>query len=181
VDLDVAELETCALVLGGDLNFRVESAFNSPEDKAQGGKDFCTVEAVAARGNATELKALFESHELLHGWLEGRGPTPCPLLLAGCVDAVGESVRSGAESLAAGHEDQQPALLRPTFTFGPGKPHPRSYKDKRTPSWPDRILARNLEVALVGVAGAPATLAECRSLPAVVCSDHEAVVARFLA
>lgn len=179
--LDLAELSSCALVVAGDLNFRVESAYTSPAEKAQGGADFAWVEAIASAGSAAELGGLFSGHDHLHRWLSGSGPEPCPLLFEGCVDAVGEAVTRGKAHLRS--EDTAPQLLRPTFTYGPGKPFPRKFKDKRTPSWTDRILARNLDVAL-GCAELPAgehrgCLAECRSLPLVVCSDHEAVVARF--
>ena len=167
-DEAAAALSGCALVVAGDLNFRVESPFTSAEDKAMGGKDWQTVEAVASKGGQEELLELFEKHDLLHEWLEGRGPAPAPGLLRGCVDCVGETLRGACE----GGGEQ---LLRPTFTFGIGASFPRAFKTKRTPSWADRVLARDLGVAM---GGAP-RLVLCRSLPQVVLSDHEAVVARF--
>jgi len=141
----------------------------------------------------------------------------CPVLLRGCVDAVGVAL------LDRGGTDKRGELLRPTFTFAVGAAWPRAYKNKRTPSWTDRILARDLHfafesatkreawegeferqrgatsdtaAALVGFAytalyacEAPRATPDasciaslqvfCRSVPRVVASDHEPVVALF--
>jgi hypothetical protein len=170
----------CGLVLAGDLNFRLESEFVSPGDKQQGGKDFQTVLALAT-GDVSVLKGLFLRHDRLHKLLvtadacdsagedvgNGVAASSLPPLVTGVFDALGASV------VAADASDKPP--LRPTLTYKPGAPPPRPYETKRAPSWADRVLTRDLACFL----GAPATLVVCKSLPQVVCSDHEPVVAIF--
>jgi len=48
--------------------------------------------------------------------------------------------------------------------------------NKRAPSWADRVLIRDLS----SVMGSATSLEECKSLPHVICSDHEPVVAVFI-
>jgi hypothetical protein len=158
-----AELGSCGLVLAGDLNFRVESEFASAEDKQAGGKDWVAVHAGAASRDPKVLRALYLQHDRLRMLLGARGGVAAPPLVAGCADAVGCA-------LAAAHQ-----LLPPTFAYQPNAPPPRPYKTKRAPSWADRVLTRDLACFL----GAPATPVVCKSLPHVVCSDHEPVVAIF--
>jgi len=179
-------LSDCSLVLAGDLNFRVESEFVGPDDKQQGGKDFQTVLALA-EGNATDLKNLFVSSDRLHklldpaaggntGGARGGGSSEAgqpnnaslPPLLTNIFDALGAAVMAA---------DASQPLFRPTLTYKPNAPPPRQYVNKRAPSWADRVLARDLSTFM----GSSTTLEACKSLPNVVCSDHEPVVAVFTA
>lgn len=183
-------LSETALVMCGDLNFRVESKFTGPEDKVKGGKDFKTIERVATSGDGSALSDLFEDHDRLHKLLRGKltnstslpshtnsGATSLcmPSFVIGCADAVGESLLEQATSFTSSGDDER--LLRPTFTFKVDAKHPRSYKDKRTPSWTDRILVRGFGRLLGPVKGGKASVLKCKSLPHVVCSDHEPVIA----
>jgi hypothetical protein len=119
------------LLLVGDLNFRVESEFTSPEDKEKGGKDFSTIEKYASSDSKEDLAYLLENHDILYKLL--RCPSDeIPPILVGCRDAVAETI------------SRKKLLLPPTFTFKQDAPFPRKYKDKRTPSWPDRILFKDL-------------------------------------
>jgi len=180
-----ATLSDCSLVLAGDLNFRVESEFVSFDDKQQGGKDFQTVLALA-EGNVSDLKSLFRSSDRLHKLLvpaacdkntgaRGEGSddgdklhaAALPPLLTNIFDALGTTV------VAA---DSTKPLFRPTLTYKPGAPPPRQYMNKRAPSWADRVLIRDLS----SVMGSATSLEECKSLPHVICSDHEPVVAVFI-
>jgi len=155
----------CSLVLAGDLNFRVESEFVAPDDKQMGGKDWVAVHAGASSHDPAVLRDLYLQHDRLRMMLGARGGVAPPPLVADCADAVGCT-------LAAARQ-----LLPPTFTFTPHAPPPRPYKKKRPPSWTDRVLTRDLSSFM----GAPAALAVCKSLPHVICSDHEPVVAVFTA
>jgi hypothetical protein len=96
-----------------------------------------------------------------------------PEFLKECSDAVGETLLASAANQSLKGEE----LLRPTFTFKVDAKHPRKYKDKRTPSWTDRILAKGYGRLLGPAKGGSASILHCRSLPHVVCSDHEPVMA----
>lgn len=149
------------LLLCGDLNFRVESEFTGPEDKAKGGTDFSFVESRVSKGDVRELSEVFLEHDRLHLLLQGGSDTPD--ILRHCDDVVGDAVQAMS------------TYFPPTFTYKQDAKHPRVYANKRTPSWPDRILSRGLhkffDCAEIAVT--------CRSVRQVVCSDHEAVVAIF--
>ena len=166
---------------------------------------------MASAGGATELADLFRRHERLSALLAagksgpaegssggdggGGGAAAAPgLVLVGCTDAVGEAVRAAGRAAAEGGSGGGGGgggeVLRPTVTYAVGAPHPRAYKSKRTPSWTDRILARDLDLLRINpldaagggagggtVARLVAGPVACHSLPRVVCSDHEAVVA----
>lgn len=131
---------------------------------------------------------MFEDHDRLHKLLIDRHkrsnqlslPSDAlpeteltlPNFMKGCTDAVGETLLESAASGMSGED-----LLRPTFTFKVDAKHPRKYKDKRTPSWTDRVLARGYGRLLGPSKGGGASVLHCRSLPHVVCSDHEPVIA----
>lgn len=149
-----------ALLLCGDLNFRVESEFTNPEDKVKGGTDFSFVESRVSRDDASELSEVFLNHDRLHLLLNDDA---LPILLRNCEDVVGNELQ------------KMNTYLPPTFTYKQDAKYPRVYTNKRTPSWPDRILSRDLH-KFFDCSDISIT---CRSLREVVCSDHEAVVALF--
>jgi hypothetical protein len=90
----------------------------------------------------------------------------CPALLAGCRDAVGEALLLAHARAQAAQQEPPPVSaevttveaipssptaacfvpkpFRPTFTFKIGEPIGRNFHKKRTPSWPDRVLVRDL-------------------------------------
>jgi len=179
-----AELK-CSMILCGDLNFRVESEFITPEDKDKGGNDFKFVEPLASSESPLVLSDLMENNDLFYKLLRNPEDEKPPILVRSR-DAVAETVC------------KQRIIVPPTFTFTQDAPYPRKYKNKRTPSWPDRIVFRDLnyffEEAGVSNRGVDfftgsadnarvrpkvASLRYCQSLREVVCSDHEAVVAYF--
>jgi hypothetical protein len=119
-----------SLVLLGDFNYRVEM-FCSPEDKGKGGKDFQAVDALIAGGESAHLLQLYKGHDRLRPLLNMRS---CESeLLQGCVDGLSVALLEGQH-------------LPPTFSFRQGDVHPRQYQTKRTPSWTDRVLWRDLSV-----------------------------------
>lgn len=152
------------MVIFGDLNFRVE-LLNEAEDKAKGGKDFQAVVKMAEAGKAEDLLLLYNTGDRLRPLLrsatkeeEGSGGHG-PREVGDGEDTLRESDQDSPElkadqqvvPLLAGLRDGLGAALargeavRPTFTFKPGDTNtPRKYNDKRTPSWPDRILWRGL-------------------------------------
>jgi hypothetical protein len=144
-----------ALLVCGDLNFRVESAFTSVEEKAKGGADFQFIEKHAASNNAQQLAELMAKHDRLtqhrarhNHCKQQQGNNNMGLfrlpLLADCeCDAVAATVLAYQTKTKTTTEkeekekQQQPFLhhhhhhrhlLCPTFTFGVGLPHPRPYK-----------------------------------------------------
>lgn len=111
-----------ALLIIGDLNFRVESEYTSVEDKEKGGLDFKTIEKFASSENKKQLNVLLEKYDILYSLL--RSPNDeIPPIIVNCRDCVAETIC------------KQNTLLPPTFTFKQDSPFPRKYKNKRTPSW----------------------------------------------
>jgi len=141
-------------IICGDLNFRVE-IHNNPEDKTRDGNDFQAVHAVIKEDHPTSLQHLFRNQDRLCRLLQ--------YLEGNCnVDAVDErtfskldekaqilmEVRDTIEMHIDNNGQNHDALFLPTFTFvaavdsrrGLPASIPRSYSEKRTPSWTDRIL-----------------------------------------
>ncbi|CAM9379249.1 unnamed protein product, partial [Discosporangium mesarthrocarpum] len=188
-------LDPSRMCIFGDLNFRTE-ALNSPEDKLRGGADFQAVVKEAESCDASRLLNLYEKSDRLYPLLSDRSPAGpessgcCHQgfsasasarppkkksqelrkeargmhmggLLSGCSDGLEEALRMGR-------------VVPPTFTFQavsmmkatPTPPNRRTYKDKRTPSWTDRVLWRGFD---------PLGQPDFSSVPEVVTSDHEPV------
>jgi hypothetical protein len=172
-----------SLLLCGDLNFRVESDFTEPEDKAKGGTDYSFVESRVSKNDSNELKEVFLNHDRLHLLLSNKEECQKVPLLMECEDVVGVEITENSSV--------KTQLFPPTFTYKQDATFPRAYGNKRTPSWTDRILTRNLsslfcppianthDDSIIHRVKSTRVEVSCESVREVVCSDHEAVIAVF--
>ena len=159
-------------IIMGDFNFRCEALGVTVEDKDRGGKDFETISAMVKEGkkNQMKMRELYRKHDRLRLWMdwfkkngskpdasaseEFGSPSDYPHFFTSCEDVF------ASENIS---------LVSPTFTYSVGDKEPRSYNEKRTPSWTDRVLYSQNEFVLNAVGKSSS----------VVCSDHEPVFALF--
>jgi len=134
----IPHLGETRIVTMGDFNFRIQM-LNDQKAKERGGQDFQLAKELAESQDKTKLNSLFNDYDRLHLMLSGKTPKPnagpvikvAPRLLEhshDCLEQMMNRDYSGTD------------LLVPSFTKVPGEVCPRAFNDKRTPSWPDRIL-----------------------------------------
>jgi len=180
-------------IVAGDLNFRVE-VHDEAEHKCRGGKDWMAVADLVqcegegdSRNYQQEVAEMFRCHDRLVKYLE-KGPLhlmtgrdeggaveegealAIPKLLNSMVDLIRYKCFDAVDSRGS------PDIIMPTFSFQIGSDEDvdasgsrRLYSDKRTPSWPDRIL---MSRELVENDEARCSTVAVGSCPGIALSDH---------
>lgn len=166
-------------ILVGDLNFRVE-IFPNPEDKIRGGKDFKAVNDVLEEGNLDSVQKLFSSYDRLFQHLsylekEGKGfdrESDAGIELKQLPKRVKDLLK--VQDVFTQHN-----VTFPTFTFLVGEGEhcissssqsTRKYSEKRTPSWPDRILISKVLTEKYAIES-------CGAYHGITSSDHVPIFA----